>query len=96
MALSFTALRDLYLEALDGIDERGLDCYASVKMSDLGLRFDQDYCVEVMEKLLPVKGIGPWTAEMFLIFSLGRLDVLPVGDLGLRTRAARPHAARST
>jgi DNA-3-methyladenine glycosylase II len=34
--------------------------------------------------LLPVRGIGPWTAEMFLIFSLGRQDVLPVIDLGLR------------
>lgn len=40
---------------------------------------------EVIQALLPVKGIGRWTAEMFLIFSLGRLDVLPVGDLGLRT-----------
>jgi DNA-3-methyladenine glycosylase II len=39
---------------------------------------------EVIELLLPVRGIGRWTAEMFLIFSLGRLDVLPVDDLGLR------------
>ncbi len=39
---------------------------------------------EIIEHLTQVKGIGRWTAEMFLIFSLGRLDVLPVGDLGLR------------
>jgi DNA-3-methyladenine glycosylase II len=39
---------------------------------------------EVIEQLTQIKGIGRWTAEMFLIFSLGRLDVLPVGDLGLR------------
>jgi DNA-3-methyladenine glycosylase II len=39
---------------------------------------------EVIEQLVPVRGVGRWTAEMFLIFSLGRLDVLPVGDLGLR------------
>jgi DNA-3-methyladenine glycosylase II len=39
---------------------------------------------EVIEVLLPVRGIGRWTAEMFLIFSLGRLDVLPVDDFGLR------------
>lgn len=39
---------------------------------------------QVIEELTLVKGIGRWTAEMFLIFSLGRLDVLPVGDLGLR------------
>jgi DNA-3-methyladenine glycosylase II len=38
----------------------------------------------VVETLTQVRGIGPWTAEMFLIFSLGRLDVLPVGDYGLR------------
>ena len=39
---------------------------------------------EVIAALVQVKGIGRWTAEMFLIFSLGRLDVLPVDDLGLR------------
>lgn len=39
---------------------------------------------EVVLELTRVKGIGRWTAEMFLIFSLGRQDVLPVGDLGLR------------
>ncbi len=38
----------------------------------------------IVEQLTNVKGIGRWTAEMFLIFSLGRLDVLPVGDLGLK------------
>jgi DNA-3-methyladenine glycosylase II len=38
----------------------------------------------VIETLTQVKGIGRWTAEMFLIFSLGRLDVLPVDDLGVR------------
>ena len=39
---------------------------------------------KVIEALIPVRGIGRWTAEMFLIFSLGRLDVLPVADYGLR------------
>jgi len=39
---------------------------------------------EVIAHLTQVKGIGRWTAEMFLIFSLGRQDVLPVHDLGLR------------
>ncbi len=39
---------------------------------------------EVIQRLIPVMGIGRWTAEMFLIFSLGRMDVLPVDDLGLR------------
>lgn len=43
----------------------------------------------VITALTKVKGIGPWTAEMFLIFSLGRLDTFSVGDLGLRTAVGR-------
>jgi len=39
---------------------------------------------DVIRRVASVKGIGRWTAEMFLIFSLGRPDVLPVDDLGVR------------
>ena|SRR5437763_5333581 len=39
---------------------------------------------EIVERLSSVRGIGRWTAEMFLIFQLGRLDVWPVDDLGVR------------
>ena len=39
---------------------------------------------EVAAMLLPVRGIGPWSVDMFLMFALGRPDVLPVGDLGIR------------
>jgi 3-methyladenine DNA glycosylase/8-oxoguanine DNA glycosylase len=39
---------------------------------------------ELVDHLSAVRGIGRWTAEMFLIFSLGRLDVWPVGDFGVR------------
>lgn len=39
---------------------------------------------EVKEHLVQVKGIGPWTADMFLIFALNRKDILPVGDLGIK------------
>ena len=39
---------------------------------------------DVIDHLTQVKGIGRWTAEMFLIFSLGRQDIFPVDDLGLR------------
>ncbi len=42
----------------------------------------------VVEQLLGVRGIGRWTAEMFLIFNLGRPDVLPLGDLGLQRAMA--------
>ena len=38
----------------------------------------------IAERLMQVHGIGPWSVDMFLIFALGRPDVLPVGDLGFR------------
>ena len=38
---------------------------------------------EVISELTKIRGIGKWTAEMYLIFGLGRLDVFPLGDLGL-------------
>ncbi len=46
---------------------------------------------EIIARLTQVKGIGRWTAEMFLIFSLGRLDVLPVDDLGVRAALKNLH-----
>ena len=39
---------------------------------------------EVTEQLIAIKGLGPWTADMFLMFHLRRPDILPVGDLGIR------------
>lgn len=39
---------------------------------------------EIKEHLIQVKGIGSWSADMFLIFALNRKNVLPVGDLGIR------------
>ncbi len=40
--------------------------------------------VEVIMELVQVKGIGRWTAEMFLMFSLGRADIFPIDDLGIK------------
>ncbi len=68
-------IKDLAAKTEDGtIKLRGL-----ARMSD----------DEIIEMLTGVKGIGVWTAHMFLIFSLGRLDVLPVGDLGIRRGVER-------
>lgn len=51
----------------------------------LSARFLQDASVEeVSQALLDVRGIGQWTVDMFLIFSLRRPDILPVGDLGVQ------------
>ena len=50
---------------------------------------------EIIEELTQVKGIGLWTVQMLLIFSLGRLDVFPGGDLGIRTAIQRLYRKRT-
>lgn len=64
------ALRDLAARMLDGRLELQ--------------RLDELTDAEVRAQLIAVRGIGPWTADLFLIGQLGREDVLPSGDLGLR------------
>jgi DNA-3-methyladenine glycosylase II len=65
------ALRDLASRTLDGT----VPTHAAIKkMTD----------AEIVERLTAVRGIGPWTVEMLLIFRLGRPDVLPVSDYGVR------------
>lgn len=64
------SIRELGVRALDG----------RLPMADLATMTDE----ELAAALTAIKGIGPWTVTMFLIFCLGRPDVLPVGDFGLR------------
>jgi DNA-3-methyladenine glycosylase II len=66
------SLRDLAAKVLDG----------TVVLDPAGLRAEGDE--EVVARLSAVRGIGKWTAEMFLMFQLRRLDVWPTGDLGVR------------
>jgi DNA-3-methyladenine glycosylase II len=51
---------------------------------------------EVAEQLLPVKGIGRWTVDMFLMFHLGRPDILPVGDMGIVRAVERAYELEET
>lgn len=44
---------------------------------------------EVVERLVAIRGVGEWTAHMFLMFALGRVDVWPVGDFGILTAAQK-------
>jgi DNA-3-methyladenine glycosylase II len=83
LALGEASLRGV---GLSGAKARALlDLAGRVQSGALPLaRLPQMSDEEALAHLLPVRGIGVWTAEMFLIFGLGRLDVLPVGDLGLR------------
>jgi DNA-3-methyladenine glycosylase II len=65
------ALKDLAAKTIDGT----VPTHAAIlKLSD----------AEIIERLTSVKGIGAWTVEMLLIFRLGRPDVLPVTDYGVR------------
>jgi DNA-3-methyladenine glycosylase II len=65
------ALRDLAARTLDGT----VPTHAAIKkMSD----------AEIIERLTAVRGIGPWTVEMLLIFRMGRPDVFPITDYGVR------------
>jgi DNA-3-methyladenine glycosylase II len=59
----------------------------AMKIIDGEVRFDtldQLSNQEIIDELTKVKGIGVWTVHMFLMFCMGRLDVLPVGDLGIK------------
>src|ERR1035438_6735501 len=65
------ALRDLAARTIDGT----VPSHSVIlKMTD----------AEIVERLTQVRGIGPWTVEMLLIFRMGRPDVLPVTDYGVR------------
>jgi DNA-3-methyladenine glycosylase II len=76
-----TAKRRSLRDLAEKIDTREVDLRALPDLSD----------EEVIAHLIPVRGIGPWTAEMLLIFGLGRLDVLPLADLGLRVGVQRQY-----
>ena len=69
-AAKLASLRDLSAKVLDGT----VDLAHSSRMGD----------EEIVAALVTVRGIGRWTAEMYLMFELRRLDVWPVGDLGVR------------
>jgi len=63
---------------------------AGLPLARLGRRSDE----RVIETLTVVKGIGRWTAEMYLMFRLGRPDVLPLDDLGIQTAMRRAYRMR--
>jgi DNA-3-methyladenine glycosylase II len=58
-------------------------------------RFPDMTDADVIEHLTRVKGVGVWTAHMFLIFALRRPDVLPVGDLGVRSAIRKAYRLRA-
>src|SRR4051794_17661842 len=75
------ALKDLAAKTIEGTVPTGR---ALAKMTD----------DEIIERLIQVRGIGRWTAEMLLLFDLGRLDVWPVSDYGVRKGFAKTFGKR--
>lgn len=65
------AIRDIARGACEGIVPTRADCK---KLTD----------AEIIERLTSLRGVGRWTVEMLLIFTLGRMDILPVDDFGIR------------
>jgi DNA-3-methyladenine glycosylase II len=74
-------IRDLARHTRDGL----------VRFEDLASAAD----AEVIAHLTQVKGIGVWTAQMFLMFALRRPDVLPTGDLGIRNAMRKAYGLES-
>lgn len=101
LAAAYPGMRPAALAAapVDELRSRGLSArkaeylrgvaaaFSSGELSDGLLAALDDGAVR--ERLCSLRGIGPWTAEMFLIFHLRRPDVLPLGDIGLQRAAAR-------
>jgi len=85
-AVGFSGQKVRYVRDLCGrILDRSLQLHALDAMTD----------DDVIQALTSVKGIGRWTAEMFLMFRLHRPDVLPVGDLGIVKAVQRAYKLRT-
>jgi DNA-3-methyladenine glycosylase II len=80
--LGLSAQKTLYIRELAKHTKKG-----TVDFTVLPVAADE----VVIEHLVRVKGIGVWTAQMFLMFALRRPDVLPVADLGIRTAMKRAY-----
>jgi DNA-3-methyladenine glycosylase II len=90
LALSYEDLRAVGLSHAKAVYVADLAGQVASGAVDLA-RIDALPDEAAIAELTRVKGIGRWTAEMFLMFSLGRPDVLPVDDLGFRAAAQRQY-----
>ncbi len=68
------------------------DLASKISSGELGVHdLDEQPDHEIIQRLVTVRGIGVWTAQMYLMFRLRRPDVWPVGDLGVRAGYAKAH-----
>lgn len=90
----FPAPQDVLKIQVEKLRSAGLSGQKASYLKDLALKFTDGTIVpkkfpsmtdaEIIKHVTAVKGIGEWTAHMFLMFTLGRPDVLPTGDLGIQ------------
>ena len=91
---AFPSPSELLAMPIKRLRAAGLSQAKALALLDLAARFESGELrhrslgrlddERVIERLVAVRGIGVWSAQMFLIFRLGRLDVMPTGDLGVR------------
>jgi DNA-3-methyladenine glycosylase II len=91
-----TSIAKLRSAGLSGSKARAIselaEAESEIRFSRLHLIEDDE---EIYRRLLPLFGVGRWTVEMFLIFQLGRIDIWPTGDLGVRRGWEKVHRLRS-
>lgn len=97
--------RDVLKMPDDKLREVGLSRAKAVYIKDLAQKVDSGQLdlsklplmedEEVIAELVKVKGIGRWTAEMFLLFTLGREDIFSAGDLGLRNAIKKIYGSKT-
>jgi DNA-3-methyladenine glycosylase II len=92
------SLRKVGLDALRSVGLSGVKAQYILNLAEAVLsgsvpihEFHEWEDEAIVASLTSIKGIGPWTAEMFLVFCLGRLDVISPGDLGIRVGIKNHH-----
>lgn len=91
----FPAPHEILVKSVEDMRSAGLSRAKALYIRDLAQhviddklqfeQFDTLSNLQIINELTAVKGIGEWTAHMFLMFAMGRLDVLATGDLGIRS-----------
>jgi len=101
----FPAPQDVLRIKTEKLRSAGLSGQKALYLKDLAAKFNDGTInpelfpkmsdAEIIEHIVTVKGIGEWTAQMFLMFTLARPDVLPTGDLGIQKGFQKLFALRN-
>ncbi len=102
----FPTPEEILQRDIDELRSVGLSGQKTVYIHDLAMRvldgslqFDHLAALsndEIIAELIAVKGVGVWTAHMFLLFCMGRLDILAIGDLGIKNAVTKLYGFNAT